>query len=158
MEANDQNEQNNDGDVDMGVLHDDVAIFMVEALGGNGRAYARERRTAANRIVAEMYSPPRVTAMIKAMPSLGLVPGFALDLTTNDEEGQPWDFNSYKMRQKARHLLETTKPMLLVGSPMCTAFCTWQKLNEAKIGGEQLRRARHQAIMHVNFMVQMYEI
>ena len=36
--------------------------------------------------VAEIYSPPRITALL---PDGGLYPGVAMDLTTNDETGHP---------------------------------------------------------------------
>jgi len=37
--------------------------------------------------VSEIYSPPRVTAAVRTNPSLGFTAGFALDLTTVDENG-----------------------------------------------------------------------
>ena len=40
--------------------------------------------------VTEAYSPVRVTGMADKM---GLIPGLAMDLTTRDEHGNPWDFN-----------------------------------------------------------------
>eukprot|EP00972_Heterocapsa_arctica_P073147 10803347-Heterocapsa_arctica.AAC.1 len=47
----------------------------------------------ARRTVAEIYSPPRVTDMARARPSLGIQPGFALDLTVLDANGRAWDFD-----------------------------------------------------------------
>ena len=36
----------------------------------------------------------------------GLIPGFALDLTTIDpSDGQPWDFDKPEKRERARKLL-----------------------------------------------------
>ncbi len=49
--------------------------------------------------VAEIYSPPRITALL---PDGGLYPGVAMDLTTNDETGHPWDFDDHRQRQRAR--------------------------------------------------------
>ena len=51
--------------------------------------------------VSEAYSPVRVTGMAENM---GLIPGLAMDLTTYDEHGNPWDFNNATMRQKAKVL------------------------------------------------------
>ena len=48
--------------------------------------------------VSEAYSPVRVTGMADKM---GLIPGLAMDLTTCDEHGNPWDFNCSAMRSKA---------------------------------------------------------
>jgi len=40
--------------------------------------------------VHEIYSPKHVNAMGELM---GLIPGISLDLTTDDIDGKPWDFN-----------------------------------------------------------------
>ena len=57
-----------------------------------------------------------------------------MDFTTcNPANGKPWDFNSEEPREEARIALGGEKPYLLIGSPMCTAFCTWQALNYAKV-------------------------
>ena len=64
-------------------------LQLVDAMGGSKSKYARERRGAVKRLVSEIYSPPRVTAALKLLPSLGCVPGFAMDLTTVDEHGNP---------------------------------------------------------------------
>ena len=41
-------------------------------------------------VLSDIYSPTRVTALL---PKGGILPGFALNLTTNDEDGNPWDFD-----------------------------------------------------------------
>ena len=43
----------------------------------------------ARRKVVELYSPPTVTSAAKLLPEFGPAPGLALDLTCNDEEGDP---------------------------------------------------------------------
>ena len=48
----------------------------------------------ANLVVSEIYSPPRVTKAARVLTKLGITPGFALDLTVNDENGRPWDLQS----------------------------------------------------------------
>lgn len=45
--------------------------------------------------VAEVYSQPRISSMAQKM---GLRAGWGLDLTTNDTDGKPWDFNVIEMR------------------------------------------------------------
>ena len=79
-----------------------------------------------------MYSAPRVTATAKRFPRLGILPGTALDLTTNDDTRQPWDFSVPAQRRKAEELLDREKPVLLIGSPSCTPFSNIQNLNKAK--------------------------
>ena len=112
------------------VEHDNEIMAVVRALGGDSQRYRRERSKAVKAIVAEIYSPPRVTAAAKLLPELRLIPGFALDLTTEDSDGRKWDFDEKEMRDRAKQRLADEQPMLLVGSPMCTAFSTWQRIND----------------------------
>ena len=107
-------------------------LQLVKSLGGDSRRYLKERRKGIKAIVAEIYSPPRVTAATKLLPELGCIPGFALDLTTTDENGQAWDFDLKEMREKARLKMRVEKPLLLVGSPMCKAYSAWQRINAQK--------------------------
>ena len=79
-----------EGTNDMGVGL--VEIFsIVHSLGAPVKGYHRERNKNLKKLVSEICSPPRVTKMMKHMPSHDLLPGFALDLTTTDNEGKPWD-------------------------------------------------------------------
>ena len=73
-----------------------------------------------------------MSALAKELPSYGIAPGLALDLTVPDENGEPCDFSRPSMRLKAEKLLDEQKPTLLVGTPMCTAFSTWQYINDKK--------------------------
>ena len=52
--------------------------------------------------VSEICSPPRVTRAAKLLPHLNIDPGLAMDLTTTDELGRPWDFSKEEMKSKAR--------------------------------------------------------
>ena len=115
-------------------MHDDASevLNLVKQLGGDSAKYVKERRRAVRHLVSEIYSPPRVTAATKLLPELRCVPGFALDLTVKDEDGRPWDFDVAENCQRAREMVLTQRPMLLVGSPMCTAFSTWQYINRRK--------------------------
>ena len=58
--------------------------------------------------VSEIYSPPRVTEEARRR---GLAGGWALDLTSADENGEPWDFDCEKKRSQARKLVKDTKPL-----------------------------------------------
>ena len=154
-------------DVDMGYIgclvpdeNDYVSELLLTTLVSSGRSYARERRAACRRIVSEMYSPPRVTAEIKRAKHPHLVAGFAYDLTTVDpDDGMPWDFSIESKREKARRKCEEQRPYMLIGSPMCTAFCTWMALNEALRKDHAIvRAAREKAIEHINFIVSLYQM
>ena len=76
--------------------------------------------------ISEIYSPPRV---VPHANKRGFRGGWSLDLTTCDSEGKPWDFSLARCRQAARQLVQDTRPLLLIGSPMCTWFSLLQNLN-----------------------------
>ena len=54
----------------------------------------------------------------------------ALDLTTADSDGKLWDFDDKVMRDRAMQKVKDERPLLVIGSPMCTAFSTWQRIND----------------------------
>ena len=107
-------------------------IEVVASLGGDARALRRERAEKTRAIIAEFYSLPRISALAKELPSYGIAPGLALDLTVPDENGEPWDFSRPSMRAKPEELLDLQKPTVLVGTPMCTAFSSWQFITDKK--------------------------
>ncbi len=104
--------------------------------------------------VSEIYSRPRVTAYVAR---LGLSPGFALDLTVIDpDDGQPWDFDNPEKRAKALRKVQREKPMLLIGSPMCTAFSLLQALSKNKGDGQKKKQLFARALKHIRFCVSLY--
>ena len=105
--------------------HDVEICKLVRELGGTKSTYARERAGAIRAMVAEIYSPPRVTNCAKLLPGYRVIPGFALDLTTTNSRGEAWDFDDPAKREEALQLVLKEQPMLLVLSPMCTAFSRW---------------------------------
>ena len=84
--------------------------------------FAVSARRALRAVVSEVCSPPRVTALAKLCPEYGVLPGFAFDLTTHDQDGRAWDFDDKEMQRRAWAKIEREKPLLIVGSPMCTVF------------------------------------
>ena len=104
----------------------------------------------ANMMVSEIYSPPRVTAAAKLLPSLGWVPGFAMDLTTVDENDRAWDFDDPEQRRRAKERVESERPMLLIGSPMCTDWSSmgfkWHHMKP-----EEKTRRMTEARRHLRF-------
>jgi len=102
--------------------------------------------------ITEVYSPPRVTA---ACEKVGLVPGGALDITTTDKDGRAWDFNQPEMRRRVVKKVLEEDPLLIIGSPMCTAFSTLQQLNKHKIDlPSKVREAR----VHLQFVAKLYKL
>ena len=97
-----------------------------------------------------------MTEWAKRIPGYGIVPGLALDLTTRDEDGVPWDFDLPERREAARMLIAEQKPLFLIGSPMCTAFCAWQRLNATRRDPESVRREYNKAMVHLEFVCQLY--
>ena len=53
----------------------------------------------------------------------------ALLTLLDPDDGQAWDFSRKSKRDKAPRMMFKEKPYLFIGSPMCTAFSTWQAFN-----------------------------
>ena len=132
-------------------------MSIVKSLGGNSSKYRRERSRAVRAVVSEIYSPPRVSAVAKLCPSDGILPGFALDLTTNDHDGRCWDFDEEEMRKRAWAKIEEEQPMLLIGSPMCTAFSAWQHINNSKRDPNVTSREYQRGLSHLRFCCEFYD-
>ena len=112
-----------------------------------------------NTVVSEINSPPRITRAARMLLRLGITPGFALDLTTNDENGQPWDFDDSRQRNRATRKVLVEQPDLLVGSPMCVEFSARQRLNKAKIPTpEEYDERRRKAVRHLEFVCKLYRL
>ena len=105
--------------------------------------------------VAEIYSPPRVAIRAKEM---GLRAGWGLDLTTKDKDGKYWDFSKIEMRQRAIAKIKKDKPLLIVGSPMCTDWSPMMNFNWEKPGPAERERRLKAARRHLRFCVKIYKI
>ena len=78
-----------------------------------------------------------------------------MDLTTADGMGRPWDFSKADRKAEAKRRLRKQKPDLLIGSPMCTLYSAWQRLNkdrDIKAFRKRLRDARE----HLEFVCELY--
>ena len=72
------------------LMRDDEEIMrLVRGLGGCRRAYKKDRDKSMKAIVTAIHSPPRATQAFKMLPGMGLIQGFAMNLTTNDDAGNP---------------------------------------------------------------------
>ena len=84
--------------------------------------------------------------------------GFALNLTARDpDDGKPWDFAIPEKRENAYRMVKEEKPMLSIGSPMCTAFSNLQKFNQWKDPAIR-QRLLDFAIMHVNLHTSLHRL
>ncbi len=107
-------------------------LALVRDLGGDSAKYKRERKKAVQEMVSEVYSAPRVTATLRTMPWLGLIPGFALDLTTRDTDGRLSDLEQEDMRTRALKRVDEEKPMFVISSPSCTPYSSFQSINNQR--------------------------
>ena len=114
---------------------------LVEKFGGRGTD------------IAEVYSPARVQTHGERF---GLTRGMALDLSTYDEKGVCWDFSKAERRATARRRVAEEKPILLIGSPMCRVFSALRTLSNNKRDPEVVKREYTQAMVHLNFCVELY--
>ena len=79
----------------------DSMVEVLALLGAHLKSSRRETTQAVRRLVTEIYSPPRVTEMLKHMSNHKLTPGLAIDLTTVDpDDGTPWDLSLGEARIK----------------------------------------------------------
>ena len=108
-------------------------------------------------MVSEVYSAPRVTAAAtKLSPELRQIPGFALELTTAGSDVRQWDFDNKVIRERAMNRVNEDRPMLLVGSPMCSAFSTWQRINDEIRDPYVVKAEKRRAVMHFEFCIELY--
>ena len=105
--------------------------------------------------ISEVWSPPRVT---KLAGEFKLSAGFALDIQTNDETGQPWDFDVPAQRTKCIDKVINEKPQFLVGSPMCTAFSALQALNKWRMDPIKWKALTEKGERHMRFAVKLYRL
>ena len=81
----------------------------------------------------------------------------AFDLTTNDSDGMPWDFDDPIKRQRAWKMITTEKPAVVVGSPMCRHWSAWQNINHMHKDPAVVSRERVRALVHLHFCCMIYE-
>ena len=106
--------------------------------------------------IMEVYSPPRVNSMANA---LGIASGLSLDLTENDpEDGTPWDFTRKEKRDKAMDMVLGKRALLLIGSPLCTAFSRLQNWNFSKMSKERKEEIVNAGREHLKFCMLLYRI
>ena len=106
--------------------------------------------------VSEIYSPPRVTGLA---PSLGLIPGMALDLSEVDpDDGKPRDFNDPQKRSKALKRVFTERSLLLIGRPMCSSFSRLQNLNWGRMSPEETEKVKAYGRKHLQFVCKLYTL
>ena len=103
-----------------------------------------------------MYSPPRVT---KLAQKVHLKPGFAIDLSENDPvDGLPYDLNDKVKRDRVEQRVRDERPMLLIGSPPCTAFSQLFTSNISRMHPKDVKEKVREGLIHLLFCIKLYNI
>jgi hypothetical protein len=122
-------------------------------IAGNRRQKRSARLQESKVHVTELYSPPRV---VESAERHGLILGWSLDLTTTDPEtGQPWDLSKPEVQNKVRMKIREDKPLFLMASPPCGAFCTWMHVNYSHMDEDKAQETVWNAMRHLAFTVEM---
>jgi hypothetical protein len=93
--------------------------------------------------------------MAQAAERLGMKAAWSLDLTVMDDDGEPWDFTVAAKKAKAMRLLKEDCPALLVTSPMCGPFSSWQGLNYENKSDEEIKELLAPALAHLKFTMDL---
>ena len=99
--------------------------------------------------VSEVFSPGRFT---KRAGVFGMIPGTAFDLRTD------WDLSGNVQAQRCWDKVEREDPYLLVGSPICKAFCQLQALRppNSPESWKQFQELLQKSLKHLSFCMKMY--
>ena len=62
-----------------------------------------------------------------------------------------------EMRQRAWAKVKSEEPLLLIGSPMCTAFSAWQYINNVKRDPEVVVKEQARGMRHLSICCELYE-
>lgn len=93
-------------------------------------------------MVAELFSPPRFSAVAKTMGETGL----SFDI----EDG--WDLTIPSVQKKVDQQLSEARPELLVACPECKHWGGWYRLNQHKLPMVQQLQNRRIAIKQADFV------
>ncbi len=120
-----------------------------------GRTRPRRRKLSSDASAAQTWTRQR--SLVDTLTNHGLTPGLAKDLTTNDpDDGKPWDFDVKDKREKALRLQREQNPLFIIGSPMCTRWCSWQHISDKIRDPNIVEREKKKALVHLEFMTGMY--
>ena len=97
-----------------------------------------------------------MAAAAKLLPEFACLPGFAVDFTVDYEFGKARNCDDAPQRQRAHNCDERSKPSLLVGSPMCTAFSAWQRDSNRKRDPALVKREYGRVMVHIRLCMELY--
>ena len=83
----------------------------------------------------------------------------ALDLRTRRPDGTPWIFLLKSHREDALAMVMMLKPNWVIGSPPCTARCSWNwHLNYKKMARNKIDTLISDGRTHLEFVLQIYRL
>lgn len=85
----------------------------------------------------------------------GVRPGFSLDLTGNDPDGDASGFSERHARQKAIHEFDDDQFEMLILSPICGPFSPLQNLIYAKMYPEEVGAKLKEGVTDLKFAMLM---
>jgi hypothetical protein len=95
---------------------------------------------------------------MSAMPSLTLEPGSTIDLREGRDR-RKWDFLKARDRAEARRQIQEERPLMVIGSLPCTAFCSFNEwLNYRRMDPQEVQRRRVEVETLLNFALEVYEL
>ena len=103
--------------------------------------------------VSEVYNPERFK---EECETVGMTFGQAFDLQVMKPEGGYWDFAQEADRDLCRAMLGETRPVLLIGSPMCRMFSNQMRLNRRHYSNEVWEKMMGDTRVHLEFVVSLY--
>ena len=82
----------------------------------------------------------------------------ALDLHTIKPDGSMWDFRRRADRREALEMVDELQPNFVIGSPPCTAYCSWNRyMNYPKMKKEVVDCLIEEGKLHLDFMMKVYK-
>ena len=112
-----------------------------------------------SRTFMEFYGAGGLCKTAQRRRSLNIDGLRALDLRTHKPDGTAWDFRRREDRDLAIHLVKTLKPLVVIGSPPCTAFSNWNThLNFANMQAHKSDEIIQEGILHLRFVISIYKL
>ena len=105
--------------------------------------------------VAEVYSPPRVVEVTKAM---GLRGCWSLGFIIRDENGRAWGFNKAEMGNNAVRKVIGDKPGLSIDIPICTFFSQMNYANHMGMSPVEVHQRLDHGRKHLEFCAKLYDM
>jgi hypothetical protein len=91
--------------------------------------------------------------------ALGMAAGLSLDLPEmGPGHGMPWDFTEKEKRDKVMDMVLGKKALLIIGSPLCTAFSQLPNWNLRKMDKGRKDDIINKGREHLKFCMLLYRI